>query len=322
MQQPFAAAVDQVLRESPVAARVVSAGTERDGCFVSAPTLSQWRSGDAVPYLTEETLHRVLSVERWAGADAGRLVRTLYEVAGTERGAAWRWGRANGAPPAGPLALKAELESRGATNRCRSVLVTGADDYVIDGERRPHRSRHRQQVCAVTPGVDSVWTVFTVPDGGPADLVPVAGCSVGRTEQVEGPGYAVRAVQLRLDRTLGVGDRHRLEFAMWQPPHPTVDGELWPGWMRMVENPGCRHLELRIRFADTHRPNEAWQGTWRTGRDGVPEPDSQEPVTAADEGWFGLSRTNPRPGAYGFRWRWPGEREAAVPIGSGPRSAR
>lgn len=322
MQETFAAAVDQVLRDSPVAARAVSAGTERDGFFVSSPTLSQWRSGDAVPYLTEDTLHRLLSVERWAEAPPGSLVRGLHRASAPDRGPVWRWNRLpNGSTGPGPQALKAQLEARGVTNRCRTTLVTGADDYVIDRHRRPRESRHRQRICAVVPGVDSVWTVFTFMAGSPSDLVPVEGCRVGRTEETAAGDYGVRAVELLLDTRLDVGEGHDLAFTLVRPPHPAGDGELWPGWMRMVEEPGCRRLDMRIRFEEDQRPNEAWQGTWTPGPDGVPEHDRHEPVTA-DGGWFVLSRTNPKPGAYGIHWRWPGDREAATPIGAGPEEPR
>lgn len=322
MQQTFAEVLDDALRGSPDSTRRMAQLTGEDGYFIGYSTLSQWRSGTATPYLNEHTLHRLLNLERRVPTEPGRLVRALLRTATRDAEPEWRW-----TPPplpgrAGPEVLKAELALEGITNRCRSTLVAGSDEYEIDARREPEVSRHRQRICALVPDVGSVWSIFTVVTGHPVELVSVSGCSIGRVEENRVEDYAVRAVELRLDRALEVGECADLEFRLVRPPHPTVRGELWPGWMRMVEEPGCRQLDMRIRFAGQQRPNEAWQGTWRIAANGVPEPAVKEPVRPAGGGWFALSRTNPRPGAYGFHWRWPGDREAATPIGIDPEEPR
>ena len=318
--ETFAAVLDELLSATPTSTRALAERTEEDGFFISFPTMSQWRKGEATPYLTEHTLHRVLNLERRIAPEPGRLVAALHRTAAKDASTGWKPTGGQPEPPAGPHALRAELEARGATNRCRSTLVAASDEYVIGDERRPEYSRHRYRVCAVAPGVHSVWVVFTVNDGSPLELVPLEGCTIGRQEMVADSGYAVRAVELRLGTTLEVGQCRDLAFTLVDPPYLRIDGVLWPGWLRVIAEPGCRRLDMRLRFAE-HRPNEAWQGTWRAGADGVPEPDRQEPVGSADD-WFTLSRTDPRPGAYGFRWRWARDTEPYRPIGPTPAGPR
>jgi hypothetical protein len=311
--QEFAASVNCAIEDSGHAARWLATQVTRAGQALSAPSLSEWRAGKSIPYLTDVTRDTVLSLERFVPTPPGDLLGALERTAAARGKHGWqepRQPRANG-HPSGPAASKAKLESEGFSNRGRTALVEARHTLSVGPDRRPGRCRSSCRLVALRPGVRRYVTVMTVDHRNPIELVPGEHCRLGDQREIRRGRYSVLAVEWRLDHDLDAYEPYELNFSTEHlPVRPGLRLPM-PGWVRVVEDPACRLLELRLTFTG-ERPKEVWQGRWQQGPGRIPKPATEQPLTSAD-GTFELTLANPPLGLWGFRWRWPGAMEAGLP---------
>jgi hypothetical protein len=174
------------------------------------------------------------------------------------------------------------------------------------------------RALALRPGVRRYWAVLTQDQRAPVTIVAGDGCTLGGEGIARGPGYDVRAIELRLNHDLDVGETCSFEFAVVvQPPEPDRRILPPPGWYRVVTDPGCRRLSLQLSFAPTARPSSVHRVIWR--KDGQGRPGPEKWPVASDDGHFYWDLTNPRLETFGFSWRWPEALEVAAPAWGGAR---
>ena len=317
--QEFATSVNCAIEDSGQAARWLAKQVTDAGQSLSAPSLSEWRSGKSIPYLTDVNRDTMLSLERFVRTPPGHLLEALERTARARGKHDWqesRPPRTNG-HPSGPAAARAKLEAEGFSNRGRIALVEGRHTLSVGPDRRPGRFRSSCRLVALRPGVRRYVTVMTVDHRNPVELVPGEHCRLGDQREIRRGRYSVLAVEWRLDRALDAYEPYELDFSTQHlPVRPDLRLPM-PGWVRVVDDPACRLLELRLTFTG-ERPKEVWQGSWQQGPKRVPKPANEQPLPPAD-GTFQLTLVNPPLGLRGFRWRWPGAMEAGWPAAGSAR---
>jgi hypothetical protein len=316
---PFARAVKDAVAAAGLPLRQV---TDRLGAgFHIAPaTLSGWSNGINVPDRTGHTLGRLLALERVLRTDPGALVRAYHSISPGP----WdlrhpaRHPLAPSTPQATPRSQKDALDARGCTNEGAVALVDVAEHHRIGDTRLPVRSDVRLTALALQPRVRSYWVTYTVDEKAPRAILAGPGCTTGEQDTVDGPGYRVRAVELRLDHDLEVGDTADLAFSVvFRPPAPDP-GRIPPaGYFRVVSDPSCRRLRMELSFPPCQRPASVRWVAW--------DHDTQDrlssagtPVRSAD-GHFDRVLTDPGLTAYGYLWSWPAAHETAPPAWGGVR---
>ena len=310
----FAITVDQAITECGHPAQWLIDQVQAAGQSLSAPSLSAWRKGTSIPYLTDETRSTVLSMERFVPMPTGYVLAALERTAGARGKHGWQEPRSRRGPLSEPEALKAQLEADGFTNRGRVAVVEACDSLTVRADRRPGCCRSRYRLCALRPGIRRYVTVMTIDHRNPVEVVAGDHCSLGAQRRIRtrrNSRYSVLAVELELKRELEAYEPYDLDFSTVNLVVPADQRLPMPGWGRVIEDPACRSRHLRLSFAG-ERPKEVWQGKWQQGPGRVPKPEAEERA-AATEGAFELTLVNPPLGFWGFRWRWPGAMEAGHP---------
>jgi hypothetical protein len=313
----FAAALHAAIEASGQPARSLAMQVTAAGQALSSPSLSEWRAGKSIPYLNERTREGLLALERLVPTPPGALLAALERTA-RERGKGGWHDRQRPAPPSrGPAALQAKFEAQGITNRGSLALVESREVYSVGGDRLPRSARNAYRLCALRPGVERYFAVFTVDDRSPVTVEPGLGCHLGPLRRLRSRRYSMVAAELRLNRTLEAYELVDLEFSVVNPMAPDGDRLPMPGWIHVVRDPACRLAQMTLCFSGQH-PKKVWSGSWKPGPGGVPTPEQAELVTS-DDGHFALELTNPRPAWWGFRWQWPGAMETAALAGAETR---
>lgn len=315
----FARAVKGAVRAAGIPLRQVT-HLLGAGFHIAPASLSEWGNGVNIPDRTGSTLGRLLALERVLKAAPGELVRAYHR---TNPGPWDLRHRARhplepATPEAAPGSQKSALDARGCTNEGAIAVTELIEHHRIGDTRLPARSDIRLTALALQPGVRSYWITFTVDDKAPRDVVPGRGCSLGEQDTVDGPGYRVRAVEVRLDDALDVGDTAELAFAVvFRRPAPDPRRVPPTGFFRVVSDPACRRLRLDLSFSPYQRPAWVRWVVWDPEtRDRMPY--AGTPVRSGD-GHFSQDLTDPALTTYGYLWDWPGADETAPPTWGGAR---
>lgn len=313
----FARAVKGALGAGGTPLRRVAELLGRQGFYIAPATLSGWANGINIPDRHGYTLDRLLALERVLAAPPGELIGAYHH---TDPGP---WDMRHRArhpleprtPDADPGPEKRALDALGCVNDGVVAVVEQTEHHRVYDTRLPGHSEVRLTLVALQPDVRRYWTTFAFDDRLPGDLVPVRSCSVGGQHTVDGSGYRLRAVELRLDRALDVGETAECAFAVVfrRPRHDP--GVVPPaGLFRVVSNPACRRLRLDLTFSPYQWPAEVRWVVW--------EQDTADRLPAAGmpvgsiEGSFRQQVTDPRLTAYGYLWRWPDALETTAPAGA------
>ena len=309
--QDFALTLDRAITDSGHPAQWVIKEAKKGGRTISAPSLSGWRSGASVPYLTEDNREVLLSLERVLAKPTGHLLASLERTA-LAHGRRW-WPEPQVPQPRHPLSeperLRRTLEEDGFTNRGTMVLVEARDSLTIATDRRPARCHSTYRLCALRPGVTRYAVVMSVDRRNPVTLTAVRHCRVRRQRPTgrRNGRFSLLGVEFRLDRELDAYEPYELEFEAVNQPGPAERRLPMPGWILATGDPACRSQQLQLSFAG-ERPKQVWQCEWQRGPGSVPRPENESPAVPV-RGVFERSLTNPPPGCVGFRWRWPGALE-------------
>ncbi len=316
----FARAAKGALGTAGIPLRRIAERLDDAGFHIAPATLSGWGNGVNIPDRTGHTLGRLLALERVLAAGPGELVRAYHR---TNPGP-WDMRHRARHPldpttrEAAPGSQKSVLDARGCTNEGAIALVDMAEHHQIGDTRLPVRSDIRLTALALQPGVRSYWVTYTVDDKAPRNVVPGRGCSLGEQDTVDGPGYRVRAVELRLEHALGVGDTADFAFAVvFRRPAPDPRRVPPAGFFRVVSDPACRRVRLDLSFSPYERPTWVRWVVWdHDTQDRLPF--AGMPVRSGD-GHFGQDLTDPGLTAYGYLWSWPAALETAPPAWAGAR---
>lgn len=318
----FALTIDQAIADCGHSAQWLVDQVGMAGQSISAATLSGWRSGTSLPYLTEETRNVLLSAERFVPMPTGYLLAALERTAAA--GGRHGWPEPLPPRPRRPLSepeeLKLTLEADGFTNRGAIAVVEARDSLTIAADRRPARGHSAYRLCALRPGVRKYVIVMTVDHRNPVTLGAVGYCRLGRQRPIRirrNSRYSVLATEFELDRELDAYEPYDLEFDTVCQPVPADRRLPMPGWFLAIDDPACRFQQQRLSFAG-ERPKEVWSGEWRQSSGRMPKPEAEEPLTSAD-GTFEVVLINPPVRRPSLRWRWPGAMEAGLGTGgAGP----
>ncbi|HEV7655137.1 MAG TPA: helix-turn-helix transcriptional regulator [Mycobacteriales bacterium] len=315
----FADAVKDTLEAAGISLRPLAARLGKAGFYIAPATLSDWKNGNIVPDRDGYTLDRLLALARETDADAGRLVAAYHQTApgpwDLRRRA--RHPLAPATDESDPTPLKATLEARGCTNEGAITLVDAAEHLQIGSTRRPRRSDLAYRALVLQPGVRRYWVRYTVDDQAPTTIMAGDRCTIGTCVTARGPGYHVRAVELRLDRTYDVGATAEFGFAiLTRPPEPDPGVLSPPGWFRVVTDPACRRLCVDLSFDPHERPASVRQVVWE--KDTRADDPDGAPVGSPD-GHFHWEVLDPLLTAYGYVWTWPGPLDLAAPPWGGAR---
>jgi hypothetical protein len=254
----------------------------------SVTTLSAWQSGTSVPSRTRDGRDRVLALERCLGVPAGDLALLLP-------------GGAVVSPPRPPTG------GDPAARRARLAHVTGPQPVLpvrlgkharIGPDGQVLSVRVDAEVRAARDGVDRFWYV----DGDDPRRRPLVtdptGCRPGRRVPEPGrTGPGLVATELRLDRPLARGERHRLSFLVrYGPGGPGGRG---PFVFRHVVGRPLESLDLAVSFEPRALPAGILACRWRI-RDGVET--ARRETTLAGCRSYERVVADPAPGWYGWCW--------------------
>ena len=294
----FATAVRTAIARQPLSLRQLEARLVADypQLASSVATLSAWQTGTSSPPRTPNGRDRVLALERCLGVPAGDLALAM------PGGAAVPPPR----PPAGAegLAVRHARLEHLVTSLAGSQQVLPvelAKDVRLGASRRPLCVRISLRVRAVHDGVDRFWYVDSADPRLHPTVVETTGCRTGRSvlEAAPGPGPALVAAELLLDRRLARGEHHDFSFLVRYDIDPVALRPVEPVVRHQLDRPHER-LDLSVSFDPRSLPAEIRRFRW-THRDRV---GVSRAVTVPSCAAYQLVVTDPVPGAYGWQWRW------------------
>lgn len=298
---------------SDVVKQILAAGQR-----ANAASLSEWKSGHTLPYLTERTRGTMLALERVIGARTGEILAALGRGADAQGRDGWE---EDPAPvPAdeaasGPSRQKALLEEKGFTNRGALTIVSRREVHTFVHRRLACVHLHHV-VCALRDGVDTFSITYTQDNFDPVELVPGNGCRKLHRDQRRSDEYTVFGHRLRLTRRLAAYEFHEFDLCMANTGYGDPVRLARTGLIVGPDDPGCGLHEVRVRFFG-ETPKEVREVTkWNMAAGEEPVVEAERLVTS--ENWqFLLRRPNPGPIPVGYRWEWLGATEAPprIPIG-------
>lgn len=294
----FAAAVREAIAGHGLSLRELEARLVGDypQLASSVATLSAWQTGTSSPPRTPNGRDRVLALERCLGVPAGDLALLMPGGAAV--------------PPPRPPARAEGLAVRHARLEHLVTSLAGsqqvlpvrlAKDVRLGVHRRPLSVRISLRVRAVHDGVDRFWYVDSADPRLHPTVADATGCRAGRSvaEAAPGPGPALVAAELLLDRRLARGEHHDFSFLVRYDADPVALRPVEPAVRHQLDRPHER-LDLTVSFHRESLPAEIRRVRWTHRDRGA----VSRAVTVPGCPTYQLVVTDPVPGGYGWQWRW------------------
>lgn len=323
-RQLFARAVADALSRDKRPLRTLAAELPAS-CFISAATLSQWQTGQAIPRPTEGNQHRLYALERLLTAPPEALVGALFASYGQPIPRYTTAIPQSGGDYAPPNALTYEearqkldaaIEACGGNSNSK-LRMTGIDQtFFVDAKRRPAHCEVTYTVEAMASEIQHYWVIYEHDASSSTRVVPQDSCQVGQVVSGIGPvkrdrkTATVEAVKLVLLKPLAVGELH--SFTFHQVYEPTTRLALPEQEFRhFVKEATVCNLRLEVRFDPRTRPRELHRARWAPGASPASKPAECAAVEVdADGRAEPFVETGSDRCGYGFVWTWPSADEA------------